>query len=578
MRSRISFATTLVSILALAACGNAPAASNDSQGSIARAPDDVGAHEDDAGTGSPAPSSAAAADAAASSPESDAQTAPAPVAEESVAESPDLAPPPPPPITPEDWMARTPGLGSKRLSDIAIPGTHDSGTYSLVSVYSRPLNDAYSSDAAGELAKIGQFAFVSEPWAKAQSLTLGQQLAAGARYLDLRPCAEANGTLRICHGMYGPLLSDLLQDVANFASAHPQEIILLSMEGFAGMDPPHHAALRALVQQKLGSKLLDYDAGEIKPTMTLDEIWQHYGKSIVVIYDKPSERAPAFMPYSETVDISQEAWERDAKKAALLAAYAARDSSKLLPLSGQATPDGKGKLIGYASVPGSAYPDSLEELAEATNPVVQKWILDEWSKKATNIIAVDFFEKSCLFQVTQILNGVSDVSLTGCNIGDTSWGSWAIGPYERGVGSVLQCPIGKELVRGLCYTPCRDGYAAPLAFPSVCTRTCPSDYRDDGLTCFRDAKIISSDHDSCPAYDVCGIALAKGCSSCPSGYANDGCTCRRDPKMITKSRYDRGTGTIPFSCPAGTERDGLLCYPVCKSGFDGVGPLCVPQQ
>lgn len=30
----------------------------------------------------------------------------------------------------------------------------------------------------------------------------------------------------------------------------------------------------------------------------------------------------------------------------------------------------------------------------------------------------------------------------------------------------------------------------------------------------------------------------------------------------------------PLACPAGTEQDGALCYPLCQDGFYGVGPAC----
>lgn len=479
----------------------------------------------------------------------------------------------PPPITAETWMERSPKLAKVPFHKIAIPGTHDSATYSLASVYSRPTSDPFAPDAPGFLAKAGQFAFVSEPWAKAQNLTLGEQLARGARYLDLRPCAEVNGTLRSCHGMYGPLMSDLLTDVRNFVAQHPQEIVLLNMQSFAGMSAQHHAALRALIDDKLGRHLLDWSHKEFSPSMKLEEIWAHAGKSVVVIYDS-DERAPAYMPgYELPKTWTKAIWERDDKRAELLSAYSvAGDSLWVLPAS--ATPDEGGKLIGYSMVPGSSHPDSLEELADATNPVVQQWLRDEW--RWANIVTVDFIEKTCLFEVTQQLNGVEGVSFTGCNIGETSWGNWQIGPYGRGAGSPLQCAPGQEMRDGLCYVPCSAGFKSPPLFPYLCVRECPAGYRDDGLTCFRDAKIIASDHDSCPAYDVCGVWLAKGCSSCPSGYSNDGCTCRRDPHMLTKAKYNRGTGTIPRSCPPGTEMDGLLCYPLCKSGFTGHGPICVP--
>jgi len=41
-----------------------------------------------------------------------------------------------------------------------------------------------------------------------------------------------------------------------------------------------------------------------------------------------------------------------------------------------------------------------------------------------------------------------------------------------------------------------------------------------------------------------------------------------------KTAYGRGVGQPISSCNDGDEKDGLLCYPVCRNGFSGVGPVC----
>lgn len=41
-----------------------------------------------------------------------------------------------------------------------------------------------------------------------------------------------------------------------------------------------------------------------------------------------------------------------------------------------------------------------------------------------------------------------------------------------------------------------------------------------------------------------------------------------------KDTYTRGVGTIPVDCSANEERQGLLCYPKCPSGYSGAGPVC----
>ncbi len=41
-----------------------------------------------------------------------------------------------------------------------------------------------------------------------------------------------------------------------------------------------------------------------------------------------------------------------------------------------------------------------------------------------------------------------------------------------------------------------------------------------------------------------------------------------------KDSHVRGAGKPLSDCPAGQEKDGALCYPRCKPGYTGVGPVC----
>jgi hypothetical protein len=42
-----------------------------------------------------------------------------------------------------------------------------------------------------------------------------------------------------------------------------------------------------------------------------------------------------------------------------------------------------------------------------------------------------------------------------------------------------------------------------------------------------------------------------------------------------KDTHGRGVGTVPNSCHgANPDKNGALCYPACRQGFYGVGPVC----
>lgn len=61
--------------------------------------------------------------------------------------------------------------------------------------------------------------------------------------------------------------------------------------------------------------------------------------------------------------------------------------------------------------------------------------------------------------------------------------------------------------------------------------------------------------------------------SCPSGTKDIGAICS-GTDIRFKAMYNRGAGTVPYSCPAGQENNSGLCYPVCKAGYYGNGPVC----
>ena len=110
-----------------------------------------------------------------------------------------------------DWMAQLPD--DKLLSEIVIPGTHDSGTQYV------------------------QLAFFS----KCQAMGIAAQLEAGFRYLDIRlGVDEHNDIFQLMHGftkcMTGALAVDslyldgVLEDCYRFLDAHPSETILFAVK------------------------------------------------------------------------------------------------------------------------------------------------------------------------------------------------------------------------------------------------------------------------------------------------------------------------------------------------------------
>jgi 1-phosphatidylinositol phosphodiesterase len=101
-----------------------------------------------------------------------------------------------------DWMSEIPD--NRSLADLTIPGTHDSG-----------------ADLDGALSQ----------WTKCQSLSIGDQLSSGVRFLDIRLKLQEDG-LNVYHGIADQELSfdEVRADCKAFLEAHPGEVILMSIK------------------------------------------------------------------------------------------------------------------------------------------------------------------------------------------------------------------------------------------------------------------------------------------------------------------------------------------------------------
>lgn len=99
----------------------------------------------------------------------------------------------------------------------------------------------------------------------------------------------------------------------------------------------------------------------------------------------------------------------------------------------------------------------------------------------------------------------------------------------------------------------------------VCWEKCQEEYADRGVFCIIDLYIYSK--------GCCCVSNNECCNNCPANFTDDGCTCRRPPKSYPKKSYGRGAGT-PLKCKANYEINGALCYPLCKEGYSGAGPIC----
>ena len=181
---------------------------------------------------------------------------------------------------------------------------------------------------------------------------------------------------------------------------------------------------------------------------------------------------------------------------------------------------------------------------------------------------------------------------------DDGMNCW-LDPVYRGPGKPMQCKDNEEKKGQLCYPKCRTGPGGEKIYDSralECEGTCPNGTRNTGLTC------IDSIHAYIPG-NKSSNPFSKGFyqrADCRAGYRYRGSTCNEECRPgftfrsgaagsafcdKPRSRYSRAGQAKPLSsCPEGTEKQGLLCYPKCSNKGDrgqykykGVLDWCQPE-
>lgn len=143
-----------------------------------------------------------------------------------------------------DWMSALPD--DMPLSDVVIPGTHDSATKNV------------------------QLAYFS----KCQALSIGEQLDAGFRYLDIR-LGDSEG-FPLMHGFThctaggfpwsnSLMLADVLEECYAFLEAHPTETVIFCVKHEHGDEPD--AVFAEELKKVLDGKSGLWYAGESLPTV-----------------------------------------------------------------------------------------------------------------------------------------------------------------------------------------------------------------------------------------------------------------------------------------------------------------------
>lgn len=139
-----------------------------------------------------------------------------------------------------DWMATLPG--TIELKGLAMPGSHDTGTYPISGLSPLGTELAKGDNEYARLfialSTVKKYFPVDYPvtelfavWSRAQRHTVKGQLEAGVRYFDLRMLPDAkNEKFHATHVLLGAEIETMLSDVAGYLALHPKEIVILDFQ------------------------------------------------------------------------------------------------------------------------------------------------------------------------------------------------------------------------------------------------------------------------------------------------------------------------------------------------------------
>lgn len=187
----------------------------------------------------------------------------------------------------------------KKITDIAIPGSHDSGTYSLNKKLPVGPDEDDIIQKLGNNPFLGKLVkFIMFRWSTTQHSSIEDQLNQGVRYFDFR-IGKVQNHYRILHGLYGEDIFNILDDIQRFVGNHTKEIIILHFQHFFNMSNEDHVKIISKIETNFGSKLLKHDAEKEMPTI---EEMQSSNKQIIAFYNPLCDQYDYLWPNNAIVN------------------------------------------------------------------------------------------------------------------------------------------------------------------------------------------------------------------------------------------------------------------------------------
>lgn len=412
-----------------------------------------------------------------------------------------------------DWMRDLNAvIGNRPINRVIMPGSHDSGSYNLGNEIPPKEDIPYGLNVLSKWGINIVNDIVIRPWAKTQSLSIYDQLMNGTRAFDLRVAfRDADRDFYVVHGLLGPKLSEVLNDMVKFLQEHPQEIIIISVAlKYMGNDiVGNNNAVITKLKNAFGDKLMI--RGQLSPKSTVNDITKA-GKRVLVIYKDNAFAMKDNSLWPQETDISN--WTNsqyiDQLQSRVDNIWSSRDPNTLnkddfYGLYLTLTPD-KDSIVASVNPINLAFIHksvctNLMEIAGAVKLFIPNWLVNYKDKNISIVYYddVDGVINNAIVNMNNYLGkaltppaiGGGDIcNRYSCPAGYTDTGAHCLKPdaYGRGVGYVIWDKGKCEAENGRCeqclamhYPVCRQGYS-PVGC-NICSPTCPSYTTDIGISC-----------------------------------------------------------------------------------------------
>ncbi len=162
------------------------------------------------------------------------------------------------------WMNELYTNKDTPINQICMPGSHDTGSYDITLFSAQdPHMDKEVKAVFDKLKYTGLSLPIKEiisAWGITQLDTTYKQLAAGARYLDIR-ARMINGKLETVHQLVGASMVDVVTDLRKFLEVNTGEVVIFHIQETHGMTTENRQAMYQLLRKELGSKMASPDMG-----------------------------------------------------------------------------------------------------------------------------------------------------------------------------------------------------------------------------------------------------------------------------------------------------------------------------